>query len=362
MLSGLVITLIWLTIYGVFIGSIFTKSAWTLLGFLIYFVGLMVLVPYAIGLYTTFAIKSGQGQTISLAQASNVAWGKIWPMLGLYIVIYLGTATAMVLFVVPGLIFLARTLLAPLYMLDENIGPMAAIDRSFKATKGHTIEMMGSIFAGMLMGGGYLLAPAVGMAPLLGRYQEIRQLEQSGSQKPKTHWLNYMAVFGGLLLIFTVVGLYIWFIFYAINQASKQVHNAAAKQHYQVTPSPSPGVGTSQVDEAENVAAQWLQEVQKGNISTAYGLEDPSYQRNFSQAQQLKDTAPIRNPVVTNTFVSSVIGQRSDGSEILVAVYRSTMTTGQVYYIQIEVQKNGPVWKVWGQSTSYEAISPKIPA
>jgi hypothetical protein len=110
------------------------------------------------------------------------------------------------LLIVPGVIVLARIILAPLIMFTENLGPIASIKRSAKLTKGHVNEMLGALFASVFIGGFFgLISSPVSVAPLVGRYEELIELEKNNLQKPKTHRLNFIYLLGIVVLILPII-------------------------------------------------------------------------------------------------------------------------------------------------------------
>jgi hypothetical protein len=120
---------------------------------------------------------------------------------------------------------MARGQLSFLIMFEENLGPVKSFKRSFAMTKGHTVEMLGSLFASNYISGGTLLLPATSLAPYVGRYEDIKNLEKTGQQKPKTHWTNWLAIILPLLL-FVGIGLFIVFgVISGTNGIKNQLQN-----------------------------------------------------------------------------------------------------------------------------------------
>jgi hypothetical protein len=338
------------------------------LGLLVYFVGVILLGPFTFGLYSVFAANSASARTVSMGETTRLALRKLFPMWGLLIIEYFAVVGGLMLLVVPGLIFLGRSALAPIYMFDEGLGVMKAIEKSLNVTKGHTVEMLGAIFAGMLMGGGYLLGPAVLMAPLVGRYNELRGFDPAQHIKPKTHWLNWFAVITSVVLIIVFFVLYIVLIAVSVQQGIQDAknHPAGQEQALEPTTSPSPSASASPLSDAavivpaEQVAIPWLTDVQQGKTAAAYALEDPTYQHNYPQAQQRLDTAPMQAPHAVNSLDSHTSGEHGN-AEMAALVYKTSDAQGRTYWVQIDVQQDGSDWKVWGYTTSWTAITPTIP-
>jgi len=151
-------------------------------------------IAVSVGSYMAVGSASTRGEHLGVKQAINRATDKALPLIGAAILSFLAIAIGFVLLIIPGFIVLGRLSLTLVVMMEENLGAVASIKRSWKLTKGHTMEMLGAMFAGQFMSGGCLLGATVSMAPLFGRYQDIVALERSGQAKPQTHWLNYLAL------------------------------------------------------------------------------------------------------------------------------------------------------------------------
>ncbi len=159
----------------------------------IFFIALTLLYIIPIGTYYVIAGTSARGETITTGEAYRRSISKLLPLIGLCFISGILTLVGFVLLIIPGIIFMSRNSLSPLVMFEEDLGPIAAIKRSLSLTKGHVNEMLGALFASLFIGGGGygLLFGAITVAPLVGRYHDLRQLKESGAAKPSTHWLNY---------------------------------------------------------------------------------------------------------------------------------------------------------------------------
>ncbi len=199
-----------------FIGAMIHNSFVSVLIGLIGMIGYLAFIAISVGSYMSVGSASTRGQTISVKQAIKQATAKALPLTGAAIVAFLAIAVGFALLIIPGLIALGRLSLTLVVMMEENLGAFASVKRSWRLTKGHTMEMLGAIFAGEFMSGGGLLGPTTAIAPLFGRYQDLTALERSGQAKPPTHWLNYLA----LILIIPLVALGV-FVGIASNNSSK---------------------------------------------------------------------------------------------------------------------------------------------
>lgn len=200
-LLALLLLILVFVVFGIVSGLV--SSGAEVVGNVIMFVGFLLLVPVFSGVYYAIAAASLDKETITTRQSLGRAMAKVLPLLGLTILLVLLLGVGFLLLIIPGIILMGRTSLAGIVMFKENLGPLAAIKRSMELTKGHTIEMIGAIFAGSLLSGNGLLAPATTIAPLVGRYEEIKKLKESGAAKPPMHWLNW---FMPLLLVILLVG------------------------------------------------------------------------------------------------------------------------------------------------------------
>lgn len=153
------------------------------------------------GVLSVIAAESLENRTISLSAAVKRSSKKIPNTFLLALCQGLIIFAGFILLVIPGIILLARLSLSSIVMFDENLGPIESIKRSFKLTKGHTIEILASVLATYTLISGSLLIPVIAIAPIVGRYGEIKQIS-SGATKQKTHWLNW------LMLVLVVLGFF----------------------------------------------------------------------------------------------------------------------------------------------------------
>ena len=156
--------------------------------FTILLLGLMFL---AIGLVVVIAsfiaeLASAKHQKISLAQALKQAFRGFWRLLGLLINMVLIIVVGLLLFIVPGIFAIQRLLLAPYFMIDQDLSIKASIKASFAAGKKHSGALWGVLgillattivgvipvvgyFASLALGLAYLCAPAI-------RYVQIKNI------------------------------------------------------------------------------------------------------------------------------------------------------------------------------------------
>ncbi len=135
---------------------------------------------------------------------------------GLFVVI------GLILFIIPGLIVLARVSLLPFTVFEENLSGFAAIKRSWSLTKGHTFEMWGALIAqGILSGGGLLAVPAYTSA-IGSRYTQLKAAKDSNASTGRMHFMNWLLA--GIVLLFVI--LYFAFIVLVIYAARNTLDDA----------------------------------------------------------------------------------------------------------------------------------------
>jgi len=159
------------------------------------------------GSFFVTAVKSSDNQKVEVSEAIKITSKRVFPYWGMNILIGLGTFIGLLLLIVPGIIFVGRSSLAPYIFFKENLGAMDSIKKSFELTKGHTIEMLSTLIAlGLFSGGGIgLLFGATIVGPLTSRYDDLSRLKASQATKPAIHWLNYLLVFAGIVFFFFYV-------------------------------------------------------------------------------------------------------------------------------------------------------------
>jgi uncharacterized membrane protein len=92
-----------------------------------------------------------RGQSIEFNQAATVGWQNIWKMFALNLLVGLTVLGGLILFIIPGIIFAVRLSLAPYFLIDQNLDPVAAYKASWNATKGNSGKIWGIIGVNFLM-------------------------------------------------------------------------------------------------------------------------------------------------------------------------------------------------------------------
>lgn len=152
-----------------------------LLGFAFFFVGFVAVIASFVA-----ELASAKHQKISLAQALSEGFSRFWRLLGLLAVMVLIIVIGLLLFIVPGIFALQRLLLAPYFMIDQNLSIKLAIRASFVAGKknsGALWGVLGILFATAIVGivpvVGYFVSSVLGLAywcaPAI-RYLQIKKI------------------------------------------------------------------------------------------------------------------------------------------------------------------------------------------
>lgn len=210
MLSGLVGLLIFIAVgvvsllYTFATGYQSQNSLSSFVPSLIFLLVSLVIGLVLVGSYAIIAGKSANEEKITTKESYKQAFKRFLPSLALAIIWSILYLLLSLLLILPGIYFAARASLSLIVMYQEGLGPIAAIKRSFILTKGHVIEMLGAITASLVISGGGsgLLTGALSLAPLVGRYNDLKKLKESGAPKPKIHYLNWVTI--GVLVLFIV--------------------------------------------------------------------------------------------------------------------------------------------------------------
>jgi hypothetical protein len=179
------------------------------LGIVLFFIALFFVFPIFGGAFFALAASSLNNEKMEFGEALSRSLKKYVRMIGLGLLMIITLLIGFLLLIIPGFYLLGRLSLSGLLIFTENLGPIAAMKRSFKLTKGHVIEQLGLLFANSFLNGGSagLLTMPLSVAPLAERYKDLVDLEKSGASAPKTHWMNHLLVFGTLAFFVVVFGL-----------------------------------------------------------------------------------------------------------------------------------------------------------
>ncbi len=159
-----------------------------------------------IGLISYIAAASFNGETKSFGSSLAGSLKKIVSVFVLEIVFTIIACIGLILLIIPGIIFISRSYLAFIIMFDEQLGPIESLKKSISLTKNHTFEMLATYLSTVLFSGGLLLMGPIFSAQLVGRYSQLKQIENNQSEA-KTHWLNYALPFIYLAIIGLFIGI-----------------------------------------------------------------------------------------------------------------------------------------------------------
>ena len=190
-------------------------------------------VPTLTGALASLYLHSAEDKKLGTFELIQLGISKMFPLLGLIILTGLVVGLGFLLFIIPGLIFAAWFSLSVYAMMDENLGPIAAMKRSKSLVKGHVWEIFGSMFSTSLLGSSGLLAPAVASSGLGARYTQLTALKASGQPSPKVHWTNYALPLLGIVFIvgyFALVSLSVLSGVQQVQRKSLQVQSQVQQQ------------------------------------------------------------------------------------------------------------------------------------
>lgn len=177
---------------------------------------LAVLIIWAVILlaaFTKYALQTSKGQEISFKQALGVGYQKSLGYVGLMILTTAIVLGGLVLFIIPGLIFMYWFLLAPYIYMDQDVSITEALRQSKKIAKAQPAEIVGVMSLGIALSMGSII-PVFGFLYSIifnvvwyvawsYRYLSAQELLFKKRKKPTTHPLNYWSV--GIALASLVV-------------------------------------------------------------------------------------------------------------------------------------------------------------
>ncbi len=209
LLLGLITALIVFALYfgGLLLAGITSGLGLGVLSFVLILFAIIAVLLFVIRSVAASAaihISSQHGIELSAKKALLSETAPIYgKFIGASLLSLLFMMTGFVLFFIPGLFVLARLQLVPFVVIAEKKGGFAAIKRSWQLTKGHTVEMFGTLAASPITLGGQGLLGFVGnTSGAANRYHELVMLERSSQAKPEVHWLNYLVI--GMVALFIV--------------------------------------------------------------------------------------------------------------------------------------------------------------
>ncbi len=167
--------------------------------------GIIFLLSLALstGAWTILLLAAARGQKVGVGDAfrRGVKFSGILLLAGL--LTFLAIVGGFILLIIPGYIFLAWFYLTQFVVIDEKLGPVAAMKRSKQLVKGRVVEILGlialpQVFSAILSLLPFLSLYASGLslvllpAPAI-RYLQLKQIEKS-TYKPPVHTINYWLI------------------------------------------------------------------------------------------------------------------------------------------------------------------------
>lgn len=172
------------------LANIASRSDSVLVNVLAIITGLAVVVTGLIILASIVVteLKSAAGHRLTFEKAVREGLRYVWRMIGLFLLSGLIICVGFLLFIVPGIFALQRLLLAPYFLVDQNIGVIEAMKRSFRASKKYSNAIWGMVgvlvainLIGIIPGIGWAAAAILSIAYLCApavRYVQLAALEK----------------------------------------------------------------------------------------------------------------------------------------------------------------------------------------
>lgn len=140
-------------------------------GAIVFFVVYMALATILQAALVRATIEDLNGQQPTFGDALSRGTALILPIIGLYILMYLGIGIGFMLLIIPGIYLLVRWSAAVPALVHERLGVLASMKRSSELTKGSRWRILGMLIvviiavAGLQMALGLL---SLAVAPFLG--------------------------------------------------------------------------------------------------------------------------------------------------------------------------------------------------
>jgi hypothetical protein len=115
-------------------------GAWAMLGGLL----MLLLGPITQAITLHVAFQDMRGRPVSLIEAVRAAFGRLLPLIGLFICMGLAIAVGALLFIVPALVLMTMWYVAISACIVERLGVFASMERSSALTKGHRWAIFGT--------------------------------------------------------------------------------------------------------------------------------------------------------------------------------------------------------------------------
>lgn len=142
---------------------------------------------------TVIMVAATQNQKLSIWSATKKTFRLLPRLIAADILVTLAVLGGLLLFIIPGLIFMAWFSLTRVAVVKEGLRPVAALKRSRQLVREHLTETWG------LQGLQSTILGIVMLAAQPIRFTQLDALKQGQLQKVKIHWTNYLSIMIGLL-------------------------------------------------------------------------------------------------------------------------------------------------------------------
>lgn len=162
-------------------------------------VSIIAVTLLCIPAYTIILLASANGQKVTLREVLSQGRTYIWRFIGLGVLTVLAVLGGIILFVIPGLIFIAWFSLSSYALVSEDLGVVASMKRSRELVRGRVWEMWGL----MSLTNAANIIPFIGgiisfvLSILLMPSMAIKYLQLSAAKtkdRPAVHWANYVVI------------------------------------------------------------------------------------------------------------------------------------------------------------------------
>ena len=143
-IGAIIVGMIGIGIPGAFASALAERYGF--LSFLFMVVYFVMAILVSIG-WVQLAIHTVEKKKLEMATLFT-GYKKILPYLGLMILMIIAVYAGLFLFVIPGVMLITMFFLAPYLVIDQGLGPIAALKESMKLTKGARWDILGFIFVG----------------------------------------------------------------------------------------------------------------------------------------------------------------------------------------------------------------------
>ena len=109
--------------------------------------GLVVLLvlPFLSGAVAIAAASAYLGRSITVGQVYRALFRRFWALLAVVVMSYIVELVGLVFLIVPGIFLYVRLVAAPVAVVLEGAGPVAAWERSWRLTRGFGWKILGTV-------------------------------------------------------------------------------------------------------------------------------------------------------------------------------------------------------------------------